>query len=1024
MAAGAFHIGGYAARAYSLFSGELETLNLASYERCLVQLMRRDLNGVRDTVFQWMNNRENDDASVQRRLETDDDFGAGDLLAIALTRLFLKAIASFEFALLTGRATYHERAMGFLRDGSKASAESNHVPLWWSFTVARHLLDDLWDNSLHNRLPVGGGSPEWPRLRRKMIDLLASRSVAEVDLWPSQLQAAGRVVDTEDDLVIALPTSAGKTRIAELCILRCLADGLRVVYVTPLRALSAQVEHGLARTFRPLGFSVTSVYGASGIANADIDTLRSAAIVVATPEKLDYAIRQEPDTIDDVGLIVLDEGHMIGLSEREIRYEMLVQRLLRRDDSSQRRLVCLSAVFSPGESFDDFTNWLRDDKPGTAIHSAWRPTRQRPGRLMWNGEVGRLELEVGDEKPFVPRFVQQQTPTVGKRRVLFPRDAGEFLVGATSAFLARGQNVLLYCPQRRYVESTAKAFIESHRQAFFAYDAGARFVDTIADAVRIGTEWLGANHIAVSSLKLGIAVHHGALPRQFLAEIEALLRQGVLRVVICSPTLAQGVDLNFSVLLFKSIYKMGRDPIDAKDFANVVGRVGRAFVDLDGLYVLPLFDQDVRKNSRSQRDFRALISKAKSRLLESGVRLLVGHIIDVLQSRLGGDPQSVREYVLNQESTWEVEAREDEWEKWLDVALNELDTAILGVIDVLDLPTESLADYLDQCLQSSFWQRRLAKEPTELRELHGDVIRGRATWLWSNTNLASRRAFFSAGIGYKAGTEISQYLDDLQSNLAAAESLLGTNEIDTAVNHINFVAKILFGIHPFEPEKQEDNWETLLKHWVKGTALGEFADNTGIHFIQQDVVYRLVWGIETARSHLEFLSESKNDAPGALVAQCLTFGVPTQTSAFFMQAGLQSRTMATLMPTMIGMELSTFDELREWFGQYSSGALGELEWSSNDHQAEWKRFSQQFNHHDVRVLSNIVVKMAVTWDSKKPPRDRVRVRVKRDVGSEATVFSQAYRRLGSTKIPPSIKSDEFTGLVRNDGSKIAVRVFG
>src|SRR5207253_628848 len=149
-------------------------------------------------------------------------------------------------------------------------------------------------------------------LREQFIRMLLEREPAEIDLWPSQLRAATRVIDTTDDLVVALPTSAGKTRIAELCILRAIADDRRIIYVTPLRALSAQIEHGLAKTFRPLKVSVTSVYGASGVATSDLETLQSAQIVVATPEKLDFAIRQEPSVIDDVGLIVLDEGHMIG----------------------------------------------------------------------------------------------------------------------------------------------------------------------------------------------------------------------------------------------------------------------------------------------------------------------------------------------------------------------------------------------------------------------------------------------------------------------------------------------------------------------------------------------------------------------------------------------------------------------------------------------------------------------------------------------------------------------------------------
>lgn len=95
------------------------------------------------------------------------------------------------------------------------------------------------------------------------------------------------MLDTGVNLVLSLPTSAGKTRIAELCTLASLARGKRIVFVTPLRALSAQTEAGLRRTFAPLGKTVSSLYGSIGVSGADVDALRSTDIVVATPEKLD-----------------------------------------------------------------------------------------------------------------------------------------------------------------------------------------------------------------------------------------------------------------------------------------------------------------------------------------------------------------------------------------------------------------------------------------------------------------------------------------------------------------------------------------------------------------------------------------------------------------------------------------------------------------------------------------------------------------------------------------------------------------
>ena len=335
---------------------------------------------------------------------------------------------------------------------------------------------------------------------------------------------------------------------------------------------------------------MTSVYGASGLAASDLLTLKSASIVVVTPEKLDYAIRQDPSIIDDVALIVLDEGHMIGLSEREIRYEMLVQRLLA-ERMRPRAAWSASLLSLQRVTRSTISRTGCADADGTPIRSLWRPTRQRPGRLLWSGKAGWLAFDVETERPFVPRFVEPQAPT-GKREKLFPKDDQEFVVAAARRFLRRGNSVLVYCPQRRSVEATAKAFLNASKQGFFPSQLAPSERRRIADAVRIGQEWLGAMHPAVLSLGIGVAVHHGALPRQFLGEVESLLRSGCLRVCVCSPTLAQGVDLNFSVLLFRSIYhyRNGRNElIDGKEFANVVGRVGRAFVDLDGLYVLPVF---------------------------------------------------------------------------------------------------------------------------------------------------------------------------------------------------------------------------------------------------------------------------------------------------------------------------------------------------------------------------------------------------------------------------------------------------
>ena len=242
-------------------------------------------------------------------------------------------------------------------------------------------------------------------MRWYFIALLYKRKKSEIDLWPSQIEGAKRAIDQADNLVVSLPTSAGKTRIGELCILRCLAAGKRVLFVTPLRALSAQTEVGLRKTFTPLGKSVSTLYGSIGTSDFEQDAIRTKDIVVGTPEKLDFALRNDPSLIDDVGLIVLDEGHMIGLNEREIRYEVQIQRLLKRPDADARRIVCLSAILPEGDQLEDFVNWLRRDEEGEAVKSDWRPTDLRFGEVVWRVKVGRLILMWVMREPFVPGFI-------------------------------------------------------------------------------------------------------------------------------------------------------------------------------------------------------------------------------------------------------------------------------------------------------------------------------------------------------------------------------------------------------------------------------------------------------------------------------------------------------------------------------------------------------------------------------------------------------------------------------------------
>ena len=156
------------------------------------------------------------------------------------------------------------------------------------------------------------------------------------------------------------------------------------------------------------------------------------------------------------------------------------------------------------------------------------------------------------------------------------------------ATVGDGQTVLIYCPERRSVEPFAKVIVNLHERGALASLLN---VDParLQTAISLGEEWLGANSNILKCLRLGVALHHGALPTAYRKEIERLLRDGVLKVTISSPTLAQGLNLSATAIVMHSLYRSG-EKIEVSEFKNVIGRAGRAFVDLEGLVLHPIFD--------------------------------------------------------------------------------------------------------------------------------------------------------------------------------------------------------------------------------------------------------------------------------------------------------------------------------------------------------------------------------------------------------------------------------------------------
>ncbi|MBL3591828.1 MAG: hypothetical protein JMN24_18940 [gamma proteobacterium endosymbiont of Lamellibrachia anaximandri] len=343
--------------------------------------------------------------------------------------------------------------------------------------------------------------------------------------------------------------------------------------------------------------------------------------------------------------------------------------------SEEARIVCLSAILPDGDEFDDFVSWLRRDEEGTAIVSDWRPTRLRFGELQWQPNFNRawLELKINEERSFVPTYITATPPQTLQRKKDFPKDQHELVISTTWKLISEGHSVLIFCPLKKSVEPYADRIITAHRQGFIKplLEDNA---PSIQLALSAGEEWLGKDHAILKCLRLGIAIHHGSLPTPFRREVEKLLQAGTLRVTVSSPTLAQGLNLSATTILFHSLHRNG-ELIKASEFKNVIGRAGRAFIDVEGLILYPMFNTVAKR----QRDWESLKNDAKALSLESGLLRLIISLLLRIRVALGGDSVSLEnliDYVINNARVWEFpvvngehddlrQQAEKNWEKYL-----------------------------------------------------------------------------------------------------------------------------------------------------------------------------------------------------------------------------------------------------------------------------------------------------------------------------------------------------------------------
>jgi helicase len=151
------------------------------------------------------------------------------------------------------------------------------------------------------------------------------------ELYPPQELALSKGVTEGKNLLIVTPTASGKTLTAMMAAISVLEKDLKVVYLTPLRALASEKYHDFKLFEKyPLIGKQIKVKIASGDHSSSGRRLSDADIIISTNEKMDSMLRQRIDWLQNVGLFITDEFHLLSDPERGTTLEMLLTKIRKR----------------------------------------------------------------------------------------------------------------------------------------------------------------------------------------------------------------------------------------------------------------------------------------------------------------------------------------------------------------------------------------------------------------------------------------------------------------------------------------------------------------------------------------------------------------------------------------------------------------------------------------------------------------------------------------------------------------------
>lgn len=467
---------------------------------------------------------------------------------------------------------------------------------WIVATLLSKLLIRFRQSNLRAVLPDGAAN-FWSSL----VDSLVDRRPSTWEFFPSQIEAIqGGLLANTDSYALQMPTGAGKTTLCETLLywhLKRHPNDVAIMLV-PYRSLASELRGTLIRRLNAMGLPSRCAYGGTVPTGDEVHGLDQIRAVVATPEALSGMLGADPTFAQRISLVICDEGHLLDSDGRGIGLELLLARLKARQ-ARPTRFVFMSAIVP---NIEEINAWLGGNNQ-TVIRSTYRPAIAEFAvvRPAGNGAAMSIRLDMHPHEPLERQFgihgfldrtsFQFLNPETGRTKTYPFTSIKTQAVAAARKVLSMGVTAIFAANKRgnQGAIGIAESLVDQLQRPiplpkpidFARQDSLLKCIAYLE--VEYGVEWIGTK-----SVQHGAVLHHGDIPQECREVLECIIRDGDVRLVICTSTLAEGVNLPIRTLVLYSVQRRGiagTTDMLARDIKNLVGRAGRAGANTKGLVI-------------------------------------------------------------------------------------------------------------------------------------------------------------------------------------------------------------------------------------------------------------------------------------------------------------------------------------------------------------------------------------------------------------------------------------------------------